>query len=259
VRDLTDVADGGRTVALRRSLDRRRGAREDGRMSDPVHETLRDLPLFEALDEATLRRLAAGSRLVRARRGEALVQEGRSCDSFFAVRKGAVRVYRVAADGRTQVLHRLGPGQTFAEAAVLTMGTYPANAEATRDGTEVVEIGAATFLRLFDEDPRLPRTMVASLSGWLRRLLARVEELSVASAGARLARYLLDLPARDVGGGLEVRLPVSKREVAERLAITPETLSRQLRRWHDAGVVTSERSRLVLLQPETLLAIATDG
>lgn len=228
-------------------------------MSDAVRATIRALPHFQGLDEAVLERLVAASRLVRVERGEALVHEGRPCAAFYAVRRGAVRVFRVAPDGRTQVLHHLGPGQTFAEAAVLRMGRYPASAEATRDGTEVVEIGAATFLQIFDEDRRLARVMVASLCGWLQRLVGRVEELSVASAGARLARYLLDLPAREADEGLELRLPISKREVAEQLAITPETLSRQLRRWHDGGVIRSERSRIVLLRPDTLLAVAAES
>lgn len=227
-------------------------------MSDAVLETLRRLPHFGGLDDATLARLAAASRLLRPGAGELIVHEGEPCRGFFAVRTGSVRVFRVAPDGRVQVLHRLGPGHSFAEAAVLNMGAYPASAEALEDGTEVIEVGAATFLALFDTDRRLPRVMVASLCGWLRTLLTRVEELSVHSAGARLARYLLDLPARDTESGLEIELPMSKKEIAELLGITPETLSRQLRRWDDQGVIRSERAGLVLLRPDTMLSIAAE-
>jgi CRP/FNR family transcriptional regulator len=232
---------------------------EDAVMRDAILETLRRLPHFAGLDDETLERLTDASRLLRPEPGSLIVHEGEPCRAFFAVRKGAVRVFRVAPDGKVQVLHRLGPGHSFAEAAVLNMGSYPASAEAVEDGTEVVEIGAATFLALFETDRRMPRVMISSLCKFLRVLLGRVEELSVLSAGARLARYLLDLPARDVERGLEIDLPTSKREIAERLGITPETLSRQLRRWHDQEVIVSERGRVVLLKPDTLLSIAAES
>ncbi len=225
-------------------------------MTVPTIDDLRAVPHFASAEEATLAQLAAGSRITRHDAGDLVFHEGAAPRAFFVVRRGGVRVFRVAPDGRVQVLHRLAPGGTFAEAAVLNMRSYPATAEATEDGTEILEVGAATFLRLFDTDPRLPRAMAASLCAWLRLLVGRVEELSVASAGARLARYLLDLPARDSDDGLVIALPTTKRELAERLAITPETLSRQLRRWHDHAVIVSERDRIVLLEPGTLLKIA---
>jgi CRP-like cAMP-binding protein len=228
-------------------------------MQDQIIETLRALPHFNRLDDKTVARLAASSRLLRLKKGEQIVREGEPCRSFFAVRSGSVRVYRLAEDGRIQSLHRLRPGQSFAEAAVLNMASYPASAEATDDGTEVVEIGAATFLVLFDTDPRLPRAIIGSLCSWLHQMVSRVEELSVLSAGARLARNLLDLPARETPEGLAVTLPTSKRELAERLGITPETLSRQLRRWHDQQLILSERNRIVLVDTDTLMAIATES
>ncbi len=232
---------------------------EHGAMQEAILETIRQLPHFSGLAESTLRRLADASRILRPATGSLIIHEGEPCRAFFAVRQGAVRVFRVTPDGRMQILHRLGPGRSFAEAAVLNMSSYPASAEAIEDGTEVVEIGAATFLALFDTDRSMARIMLTSLCCWLRDLVSRVEELSVLSAGARLARHLLDLPARETDEGLEIVFPTSKKEIAERLGITPETLSRQLRRWQDREVIISKRDRVVLLKPDTLLTIAAES
>lgn len=224
-----------------------------------VAALLRRAPAFASVPPPTLALLAAGSRVASFAKGEAIMVEGEPVRGFFLVLGGGVRIFRVGPDGKEQLLQRLRPGQSFAEAAVLTMKRYPAGAEATETPTEVLEIGGEAFLRLFEEDRALARAMVASLSTWLVRLVGRVEDLTVMSAGARLARYLLDLPAREEGRRLSVDLPIPKKELAAFLGITPETLSRLLRKWKDRGLLEADGSRtLVLRDADTLLAIASD-
>jgi len=223
-----------------------------------IEPLLHKLPLFAALDAPTLAKLAAGCRLRRLDAGEPILREGEPCHAFFAVISGGAKVYRIAEGGREQVLQRLRPGQTFAEAAVLTMKRFPANAAATESPTEILEIWGETFLRLFDGDPRVAKAMVASLATWLLRLVGRVEDLTVLSAGARFARYLLDLPSQPTKTGLAVELPLAKKDLAASLGITPETLSRLLRKWQDRGVVKTEGSTIVVRDSEVLLAIADD-
>jgi CRP/FNR family transcriptional regulator len=225
----------------------------------PIAPLLARLPLFAALDPSSLRTIAASSRVRHLAADEPVVREGEPVRAFFAVIAGGVRIYRLTPDGREQVLQRVRPGHTFAEAAVLSMKRYPANAVATEEGTEVVEVGAETFLRLFEGDRAVAKAMVASLSTWLLRLVGRVEELTVLSAGTRLARYLLDLPSTATPEGDAITLPFAKRELAAHLGITPETLSRLLRKWQDRDVLRSEGATLVVLDSAVLMALADDA
>ena len=221
-----------------------------------IASDLRFVPHFRGLPGDLLQALAAGSRRRTFEAGEPIFREGEPARAFYVICAGTVKVYRISADGREQVLHHLGDGRTFAEAAVLTMPAYPAHAEAVVAGTELIEIGAERFLALFREDPRLAATMVSSLSMWLIGLTERVEELSVASATARLAHYLLRLPSRLEEGVVVIDLPFAKKDLAAHLAITPETLSRLLRRWQDAGLLRSEGRRFEILDERLLVAIA---
>src|SRR6185295_11893846 len=106
---------------------------------------------------------------------------------------------------------------------------------------------------------RVARAMVASLSTWLLRLVGRVEELTVMSAGARLARYLLDLPSSSSPDGLAVELPLAKKDLAASLGITPETLSRLLRKWQDLEIVRGDGSSIAVLDSDALVAVAEDA
>jgi CRP/FNR family transcriptional regulator len=174
------------------------------------------------------------------------------------VRSGSVKLYRIGREGHEQVLHHLGAGRSFAEAAVLSMPAYPAHALVLETPTELVEVAGAPFRELLARDPDLSIAMVASLSMWLAGLADRVEELSLSSAAARLAHHLLRRPARREGEALAIALEMSKKELAAHLAMTPETLSRLLGRWQEEGWIQNERTRVVLRDPRSLLALA-DG
>jgi CRP/FNR family transcriptional regulator len=226
-------------------------------MPEPsIAADLRFLPHFRGLPEDLLQALATGARRRTFAAGEAIFREGQPARAFYFVRRGTVRVYRISNDGREQVLHHLGEGRSFAEAAVLTMPSYPAHAESVVAGTELIEVGAEGFLKLFREDARLAAAMVSSLSMWLIGLVERVEELSLASAPARLAHYLLRLPSRVENGTVTLALPIAKKDLAAHIAITPETLSRLLRKWQDAGIVRGRGNALEVLDERLLEAIA---
>lgn len=217
---------------------------------------LRLLPHFRGLPPDLMQAIAAGSKRLAYKSGQTIFSEGEPVRAFYCVRRGAVKVYRLSPDGREQVLHHLGEGRTFAEAAVLSMSRYPAHAVAVAADTELIEIGAERFLELFRSEPRLSAAMVSSLSMWLISLTERVEELSVASASARFAHYLLRLPSKVEDKVVVLELPLAKKELAAHLAITPETLSRLLRRWQDAGLLRSNGRKLEILDERLLVAIA---
>lgn len=223
---------------------------------DEIMAALADLPHFHELDEALLRRVASLASVRVLEDGQPVFREGQACDGFYVLLDGVVAVYKVAPDGREQVVHHVTAGQTFAEAALFHFGRFPASARAGAPGTRVLRLDGARFLELFAAERALAASMVGSLCAWLHALLDRIEVLTLLNAGQRLASWLLRRPARSEGGHVVVELPVAKKDLAAELSITPETLSRLLARWKDRGLVAVDGKRLTLLDPVGLQAVA---
>jgi CRP/FNR family transcriptional regulator len=188
--------------------------------------------------------------------GVVLFHEGQRCDGFYFVEAGRMKIYRLAPDGRERIVHHVGAGQSFAEAALFHFGMFPASAAPVDGPATLLRIDGARFLQLLQDERALGASMLGSLCGWLHVLLDRIEVLTLISAGSRLATFLLRLPARDVGGELRVQLPVPKKDLASELSITPETLSRLLARWRDRGLIRVEGRSVALLDPRTLETLA---
>ncbi|MDP6369568.1 MAG: Crp/Fnr family transcriptional regulator [Planctomycetota bacterium] len=223
-----------------------------------IAETLKRLPHFRTLSDDVIAQVSACCRLRSYQAAETVFMEGQAAKSFFVVRAGGVRLYRLSATGREQVLNNLRPGQSFAEAALFNFGFFPASCAATGSPTELVEVLGQPFMELFKTDETIAAAMVGSLCQRLSVLIERLDELSTVSAGARLARHLLKLPIEGTTPPLELKLPLAKKDLAAHLSITPETLSRLFGRWRDRGLMETAGSTLRIFDVNTLEAIA-DG
>ncbi len=214
-------------------------------MSDTAQlEALRLCPLFADLDRGILAPLASRATHVSLRRGELLFNHGDRADSFYIVISGTLKVYRIAPDGREQVLHLFGSGEVCGEVPVFEGSDYPASAAAASP-CSLLRIPAAPFLEMCHAHPEMPIKMLAALSRRLRRFADLVDDLSLKSVEDRLMAYLEELSEEQ--GSCSITLPYSKATLAARLGTIPETLSRSLKKLETAGNLEVEGSTITLL------------
>ena len=227
-----------------------------------VREFLGRAPFFSGLAGRDLDLLAAVARPKALRKGEVLFLEGARAEGFYIVGEGQLKVFQLSPQGREQILHVIGPGETVAEAACgagigVPATTYPASAQAL-ERTTVVFFPREEFSRLLASRPGLALNLIAALAQKLREFAGLIEQLSLASIRSRLAQYLLARLAavsRSTDGW--VHLGVSKRALASRLGTVPETLSRSLAALVREGVVALDGRRVRVLDPEALREIAS--
>ena len=206
--------------------------------------------LFARLQPAARGRLAGMAKLHEFEAGATLFRQGDPCPGVFIVGRGLVRVFKLAPSGKEQVLHMAGPGATFAEAAVIGGFDCPAFAQAVEAGA-VALIPAAEFQAFLKSDHQGCIDLLASLAGWLHHVVDLLEDLTLRDAAGRLARHLIQ--HADATG--QVQLPSMRKHLAAQLNLTPETLSRTLRRLDVDGCISTERDAIKVLDQQRLSAV----
>jgi len=216
---------------------------------------LRRCQLFEDLPEADLMAVAGACGVRALAKGEYLFREGEPAEGFYVIQSGVVSVHRITPDGREQVICFFRPYESFAEATLVTIDTYPANAVAT-EPTQVIVVRRSEFRDLIARRPELALRMLSSMSQHLKHLVQLLQDLKGRQIEARLADWILQhappCPARDEPAVLE--LPVSKKVLAGQLGVTSETLSRTLARFRDEGSIVVDGKRITLSDPARLRA-----
>jgi len=192
------------------------------------------------------------ARFVAYEAGRLIFRDGDPCPGVFVVAKGVVRVYKTSPGGKEHVLHLAEPGSTFAEVAAIGGFDCPAHAAAVTD-CRCVLLPNDRFRAALHKDHELALGMMTGMSRWVRGLVSLLEDIVLRDAAARLARYLI----AQADETHQVRLPARKRDVANHLNLTSETLSRLLSRFEAQGWLAREGDALKLLDPQALDNLAS--
>lgn len=185
------------------------------------------------------------SRTFRA--GDAIFSEGDPCPGLSVVESGKVKIFKLAASGREQVLAFEGPGSSIAELPVFDGGPYPASATAVVDST-LLFVSKEDFRLLCLKRPEVALKVLRVVGGRLRGLVAIIEELSFSTVRHRLASFLLRLARQGarVPRGVEITLPANQQEVAAQIGTVRELVSRGLGRLQTQGTIEIEGRTIVI-------------
>jgi len=219
-------------------------------------EELRLHPFFAELDAAALATVRDSAKRVVLAPGERLFEAGARAERFWLVRRGRVKLYRIAPNGAEKIVEVAGPGQTFAEAFMfMTLREYLVSAEALAE-SEVLGFDADRFLTVLRSSPEACLRLLGGLSLRLRDRIDEIEALSLQNSTLRVITWLLQqLPA---DGAPVIRLDVQKKVLASRLSLQPETLSRVLHGLAGEGLIAVDGPELRVLDAARLRARALE-
>ncbi len=110
--------------------------------------------------------------------GTCVVRQGEPPQHFYVVISGKLKVYRETHDGIRTDLTELGGGDYFGEVALVTGMPRTASVEALEDSV-LLEVGKEEFDSVLDQNPRLARKIIYSLSQWLVDGDQRLEQETV--------------------------------------------------------------------------------
>lgn len=205
------------------------------------------VPLFQGLSRQEQLEVAEVARPTELDKGEILYRAGAEVSQLLVVHQGQVRITRTTSDGNEQLVRVLGPGDFVGESAFV-VGGPPDHDAAALDAARLCCFRHDDLAPLVRRYPSIGLRMLQGVSRRLQDIETRLAAAISEDVSARLATYLLSLPARPSDGGIEVELPLAKKDVASLLDTTPESFSRQLRRLQDSGILSARPDRRLIIQ-----------
>ena len=191
------------------------------------------------------------------KKSQIIFQEGDRADGLYMVATGKIKVFKLSAEGKEQILHIYGPGNTFGEVPVFEGKHFPATSMAL-EKSEVIFLPRNRFVELISTTPALSMNMLADLSRRLRGFTIQVENLSLKEVPARLAAYIITL-AEEQDNEDTVELPISKAQLANLIGTTPETISRMLKKMGTKALIRTQGKNIQIMNMDRLCELSESG
>lgn len=217
-----------------------------------IANTLRSCQLFTGLPACDIEAVACFALTNRLGKDDYLFREGDPARGFYVVQQGRIKVHRVNATGKEQVIHVFSPAESFAEASLASAGGYPADAQAT-EASVVLLIPKREFTELLRSRPELALRMLGSMSQHLRVIVGLLDDLALKDTETRVANWLLKRcprPLRD--GPAIIELDRTKRVLAAEIGATSETLSRTFAKFREQKLLQVAGRTITVTQPRQL-------
>ena len=222
--------------------------------TEETAQLLRRVPVFSALADDELERVAEVAVPRGFAAGEAVFREGDQSDTCYVVRSGHARAVREHSDGRSLTLANFGPGDIFGELAMFDDERRSATVEAIEQ-TEAIAILSADMRRLLHQHPDIAVKLLAALGRRLRETNERLARQSFQTVQSRVASVLVQLvaAARAEGAGDDdVLITSTQADLAQLAGSSRESASRFLAVLERAGIITQGRGRLTVHDPAAL-------
>ena len=207
------------------------------------------MPFLKRSDSPVAREFRQAAYYTRIPAGKDIFLEGDAVQAIALLLSGKVRVYKIGEQGREITLYRFGLGESciLTANAIMNQQTFPAVALVESDA-EAIMIPAETFRDWMRRYEEWRNFLFDLLSQRLASVMAIVDEVVFHRMDARIAALLL---RRTEQGSI---LQVTHQEIAAELGTSREVVSRILEGFDAAGLISSSRGQIEILDTGELEA-----
>jgi len=209
---------------------------------------LRNVPIFTDLTDSDLTKIASKMVPRVYEKGQMILLEESTGETFFIITQGAVKVTRLSADGREVILAILGESDFFGEMSLLDGEGRSANIVANEDA-KVLTLSRNDFLDCLESYPKIAIALLEELATRLRKSDQQIESLSLSDSEHRIGITLIRL-AGELGtikqGHVTVKNLPYQQDIANMAGTSRETVSRTLKLLEDKKLVRRENRNLTI-------------
>ena len=212
---------------------------------------VRDRALCAGLSDEELLELNALGQRRHLSRGEALFWAGDDSAICANLLEGVLKIVASTSDGREQIVGLLYPadfaGQLFAAQVDFTI--------AALTDVDLCVFPRGAFEKVLQRHARMEHLLLQRTLAALGEARSRMLSLARKSAEEKVAGFLIDMTVRMAdassratpGGPVTFDLPLSRGQMADILGLTIETVSRQMTKLRDAGVINLPGGRAITI------------
>lgn len=210
-------------------------------------------PPFDTLDIEARKKVATQAKTFIFKKKQIIHREGFSPSGLFIVRKGKVKIYKIADSSKEIIVHIAHGGEMVGYSALMRDSEYHFWAEAI-DNCELIFIPKKLFFEMIERSPRLAVKVMQAFFLQLDSIINKMADMLSDHVRKRTAKTLLWLMQTH---GLEsdqrtIGIELSRNDLARLVATNIETLVRMLSEFKGEKIIAVKGKRISIINHEKL-------
>ena len=219
---------------------------------DEIIKKLEMNELFNNVDKTDILKIINNLKysIISYKKGEVIFQEEERCTSIGLIVNGTINIERIYPNGKSIVMSKFKDGDVFGEALLFSkVNKYPATVIALSD-CRVLYLTKNEIVKLFSMENRIMENFMMLLSEKIIILNNKIRSIALKSVRQKVVDYILCEYMNEKNK--EIILKYSKEEIASDIGIPRPSLSRELIRLRDEGLINFSRNKITILNIEEL-------
>jgi len=205
---------------------------------------LKDISLFSAIDDESLKYLERVAAKKSFPKNTILFTKGDETDSLYIIQSGKVKTIIIDEEGKEMILSTLGAGEYFGEMSLIDKKPRSATVM-TKTPTQMLIIHRDDFLKVFKSNPDMVYDLFKVLLKRLRKATDKVESLAFKDVYGRIAGLLNHL-AKPEDDKWVVEDKLTHREIAYMVGCSREMVSKILKELTTGGYISTVKKQITI-------------
>lgn len=217
-----------------------------------ILDSLKKCPLFHNLAPRDLEQVISKLeyQIKEYPKDGVIALEDDNCTFLGIIIKGTVDIQKIFSSGKVVMLVQLSTGNMFGEAIVFSKAhQYPATIIA-HEKTTVLFIKGTDIIKICSKYPQILQNFMELLSERILMLNKKIRALSLDTIRQKIANYLFGEYKKQQT--LCLKLDISKKKLAEQMGIQRPSLSRELIKMQEDGIIKCTRDKITILDLESI-------
>ncbi len=219
---------------------------------DSIYNELVSCPLFSAFTAQELAKLLTQDLFVieTFTKGEVVRMQGDKYEALMVLLQGKLNARFHEYSGKTMLVETLSAPDPIAAGVLFSDVNYlPVTTEAVGD-VRIITIKKSGILKLFQANAEMLRRFLLESGSKVVFLAEKVRLAGLANLRQKISDYLLRM--RDQFNCNEFTIPYNREKMAELLSVARPSLSRELSKMVEAGLLELNGREVRILEPEEL-------
>lgn len=199
-------------------------------------DLIRRVPLFALLTQAQAQSLTGSVSKRRFKRGELVVEQGKTSNALYIILAGKARVIMTDKRGREVILATLEVGDYIGEMSLIDSEAHSATV-VVETQTDMLMLGRDDFLRCISENSTMAHAVMRGLVQRLRKADSKIGSLALADVYERVATVILDSTVSNEQGERVIREKISRQDIAKMVGASREMVSRVMKDFEEQGFI----------------------